>query len=60
MTDDEYIADIKKITDPVEMLECVLENEGYYGYDPYYAEMRDAVMLQVKAVLDIKAAPTNE
>ena len=34
MTDEEWIDSVKRIKDPVEMLECIVENERFFGSDP--------------------------
>ncbi len=44
MTDAEWIATLDKVTDPVEALGIVLENEDYFGFDPYYRDIRGAVL----------------
>jgi len=36
---------------PEKALRLVLDFEGYFGYDPYYAEIRRAVLEQVEKVL---------
>jgi hypothetical protein len=44
MTDAEWIESVKQIKDPVKMLECIVEYERFFGFDPHYSELR-AVML---------------
>ena len=33
-----------RIEDPVKMLECIVENERFFGYDPYYGDLREAML----------------
>ena len=33
-----------RITDPKEALRVLLKNESFLGYDPYYADLRDALL----------------
>ncbi len=52
MTDVEFIAQVKTITDPVEMLEALLNNDMFLGYDPYYADLRAALLDQAEQVVE--------
>ena len=42
--DEMWMDDVKKITDPFEMLITIVNNQEFLGYDPYYKDLR-AVML---------------
>ena len=44
MLDSEWIEQVKKISNPVEMLQCIVDNEEYFGYDPYYKDLREAML----------------
>lgn len=44
MTDAQYIAQFDKVTDPAEALRVIVGNEHYLGYDPYYKDIRAALM----------------
>jgi len=47
-----FIKELKEITDPLDMLIYVFENNQYFGYDSYYSEVRDAIFLQVEKVIE--------
>lgn len=51
MLDETFRAEIERISDPVQMLEAVRDNEQYFGYDPYYKEIRDVIFAQVETVI---------
>lgn len=57
MNDAEYKAYLRKIKDPVEALRAVSEGSQWFGYDPYYGDMHDAVLEMVDRVL--KEVETN-
>ncbi len=54
-TDAEWIEEIKKIADPVEMLSVIIDNEMYFGYDPYYKDLRHAMLDQANKILQEKS-----
>ena len=37
---------VKGIVDPYEMLWTIIDNEGFLGYDPYYKDLRAAMIDQ--------------
>ncbi|MBT2325507.1 hypothetical protein J7E62_24545 [Variovorax paradoxus] len=39
-----FVARLKRVTDPVEALELIVDNEGYLGYDPYFPDLRKALL----------------
>ena len=61
MTDRQWITKTKRIKDPLEMLECIVKNENFLGYDPYYAEIR-ATMINTaeKIVKEAKMSGTPD
>ena len=50
MTDKEWFEKVKKITNPIEMLELIVEDESYFGYDSYYADFRNAMLRQATKI----------
>ena len=44
MSDAEWVDSLERITDPQEALRTLVENESYLGYDPYYKDLRAALM----------------
>ena len=52
MSDKDWFKKVKKITDPVEMLELIVEEESYFGYDSYYADFRQAMLHQAQEIVD--------
>lgn len=44
MTDHQWIKSLDKITDPREALRTIAENERFLGYDPYYRDIRIALI----------------
>lgn len=44
MTDEEVKAQWCAITDSVEMLRTILQHENFLGYDPYYGDLREALL----------------
>jgi hypothetical protein len=44
MNDDNLITAWSKVTDPKEALKLILENEDYFGYDPYFRDLRAALL----------------
>ena len=51
MTDQEWIDDLGKKTTCREMLREIVENESFFGYDPYYAKLRKAMLDNADRVL---------
>jgi hypothetical protein len=54
--DEAFKRTVSAITDPAEFLRVLVENESFLGYDPYYADLRDVLM--VKAEQLAGPAPT--
>lgn len=48
---------IKKIKDPIKMLKCILENESYFGFDPYYRDIRSAMLDTAAAIVRASKEP---
>ena len=44
MTDREWIASLDEINDPREALRILVDNENLLGYDPYYKDLRAALL----------------
>lgn len=44
MTDEEWIASLSKVTDPAEACRILVENEHCLGFDPYYRNLRVALI----------------
>jgi len=44
MGDNEWIAHLASITDPKVACKILVENEQYLGYDPYYKDLRKALL----------------
>jgi hypothetical protein len=44
MTDAEWIKSLDKVRDPREALRLIAENEMYFGFDPYYRDIRAALV----------------
>lgn len=55
----EWIGTLHKITKPLDALRLVAENDEYFGYDPYYADIRNAIMKVVRDVLDKHGVKNN-
>lgn len=43
-TDQKWIEKTRTIVDPLEMLKCIVENQDFLGYDPYYSDLRRAMI----------------
>ena len=41
-----------RIEDPVKMLECIVENERFFGYDPYYGDLREAMLNSATRIVE--------
>jgi hypothetical protein len=50
MTDKELIEKWSKITDPVEAAQEIVEHEQFLGYDPYYRDLRAALIAMAARV----------
>ena len=44
MGDREWIAHLASITDPKVACKVLVENENYLGFDPYYRDIREALI----------------
>lgn len=44
MGDKEWLAKIASVTDPKEACRLLAENENYLGFDPYYRDIREALI----------------
>lgn len=51
MTDQDWIQQVQQISDPIKMLRCILDNQDFLGYDPYYSDLRGAMLLQIEKIL---------
>jgi hypothetical protein len=38
------------IKEPREMLRAIVENESFLGYDPYYKDLREALLKQAEKI----------
>jgi hypothetical protein len=54
MDDAKFIKQLDNIHDPVEALKAIVENEGFMGYDPYYRDLRAALLAMAERVLKEK------
>ena len=50
-TDDKWIERVKKIEDPVTMLKEIVANQDFLGYDPYYGNLRSALLNQADKIV---------
>lgn len=59
---DEWTPRIQKITDPIEMLEAILEadNHAMLGGDPYYHDILMTLMQQVEVVVEVHRGKPRE
>ena len=44
MTGSAWIVSLDRITDPKEALRIIVENEEFFGFDPYYRDLRCAML----------------
>lgn len=51
MDDAQWIKHLGTISDPVEMLRIIIENEMYFVYDPYYSDLREGMVRNARRVL---------
>ena len=42
--DELWIENIGKVVDPQEACRMMVENENYLGFDPYYRDLREALI----------------
>ncbi len=54
MADKEWIEKVKQIEDPREMLKLIVENETFLGFDPYYKDLRNAMISQAEKIINNK------
>ncbi len=50
MNTEQFLAYTKTVSDPREALKCIVDNEDYLGYDPYYRDLRSAMVDMAKRV----------
>ncbi len=48
MTDAQFIEKLKEIKDPIEAIRALLDNENLLGFDPYYADLRAALLAMLE------------
>jgi len=51
MSDAEWIESLSKIETSEQMLRTIVDNEEYMRYDPYYRELREALLNNAERVL---------
>jgi len=51
MTDQEWIDKEIKIADKDKLLRIIYENEYLFGYDPYYKDLRNAILDRLKELV---------
>lgn len=56
MTDKQWMASVRRITNPVKMLRTIVESERFLGYDPYYADLRKTMIEQAEKVVELSRA----
>jgi hypothetical protein len=39
----EWVKSLENVVDPIEALNLLIENAGFYGHDPYYADIKAGV-----------------
>lgn len=53
MSDDAaFIKYVGKIEDPITMLRTIISNEQFLGYDPYYKDLREALLTQGEKIVE--------
>lgn len=50
-SDEKWKQYITQITNPVEMLRAIVKNQDFLGYDPYYSDLREALLKQAENVV---------
>ena len=51
MNDTEFIESLEKVSSAREALAIIVVNERFFGYDPYYNDLRSAMMRMAERVL---------
>lgn len=51
-TDDQFIERIGKVSDAREACRLFVENQNYLGYDPYYGDLREALISMCERCAD--------
>lgn len=51
MNDNEWKEKIKSISDPLEMLKVIFDNEQFFGYDSYYSDLRSTMLDQAEVII---------
>ena len=51
MDDQEWIKSLDHIQTPEEALRVIVENERFLGYDPYYKDLRKAMIEMAERIL---------
>lgn len=54
MSDAEFIAKVQQAETPEAVLRIIVENASFFGFDPYYADLAEAMLAQAEKVLDIR------
>ena len=47
-----WITSLDKVSDPREALQIIIDNEQFFGFDPYYRDLRDAMVRMGERVLE--------
>ncbi len=50
MNDAQLLDYLKNITDPVDALNAIVENADFFGYDPYYGDIHNALIAMADRV----------
>lgn len=50
-SDEKWKQYITQITDPVEMLRVIVENQDFLGYDSYYSDLRKVLLQQAEKIV---------
>jgi len=51
-SDADWIKSLDKVTDPREALQIIIDNEQFFGFDPYYRDLRDAMVNMASRILE--------
>jgi hypothetical protein len=51
MNDSDWVKEVKGITDPIDMLAIIVENQDYLGFDPYYADLHKVMIDQAEKIV---------
>ena len=54
MTDKQWVECLDQITDPVKACQVIVEYERLFGYDPYYADIRKALVRMCERCANMK------